>query len=188
MGENCRENNTGKMNDDDKALIMALAKARTEEAYEQRLEAIDAVNEDWAQWLDERKTQFSTVYFLSQGIRRWGKVTSNGVENVNSALTAERGMSIMHMMQGIVDYQRNKHIERKEQASKWILEGKQLTFCAEDQDEEISEKAQVRQVENIQNKHPIYKANVAVGRNSTWNVSFLEVVVNVRAFTSKCPC
>ena len=63
-----------------------------------------------------------------------------------------------------------------------------MTFFAEEEDKTMGEKAQTRAVDSIVRDHPVYKANVSAGADSSWNVSFIEVKVNVETFESVCPC
>jgi hypothetical protein len=98
------------MNEGHKNMIIQLAKTRTEEQYELRLNnALSELNQNWALWLDQRKEEFTTVSFLERGIRRFGKVTSNGVENVNSALVDIHSLPVISLVEGMVKYQREKY-------------------------------------------------------------------------------
>ena len=63
------------------------------------------MNSQWADYLDSYKSQFATVFFLQRGYRRFGEVTSNGVENINSALLEARGLPIVDMIEEILSYQ-----------------------------------------------------------------------------------
>ena len=58
---------------------------------------------------------------MEQGIQRYGKVTSNGVKNVNGALLVARGLPIVDMIEDIVSYQITRYSERKQLAGKWLL-------------------------------------------------------------------
>jgi hypothetical protein len=56
LAENCKENCTGvRMNEEHKKMIIQLAKARTEEQFQNRLEALKEVDENWSTWLSEKK-------------------------------------------------------------------------------------------------------------------------------------
>lgn len=111
MAENCREScETGTMNEDHKKLIVQLAKSRTQDIHQQRLEAIKNENEAWAQWLDTRRDEFATFRFLERGHSRCGKVTSNGVENIDSALSDQRGFPIVCMTRAIVECQQKSFV------------------------------------------------------------------------------
>ena len=90
LSENLREAFPYQLNETHKLMILSLAKSRTEEVYQERLGKIAAIHHEWGEWLDARKEQFVTKFFLDKGIPRWGKVTSNGVENMNSSFLGIR--------------------------------------------------------------------------------------------------
>ena len=76
LAENCREACKGPMNEEQKALIIQLAKSRTQDIYQKRLAGIGAINEQWASYLDGKKDEFVSYTFLDRGYVRYGKVTS----------------------------------------------------------------------------------------------------------------
>ena len=71
-------------------MIIELAKSRTEDMYQKCLEAIRQINEEWATYLHGRQNEFVTYAFLQLGVQRFSKVTSNGVEDVNFAISSYR--------------------------------------------------------------------------------------------------
>jgi hypothetical protein len=186
MAENCRENcQAGVMNEDDKNLVVLLAKARTEEEYLNRLGNIMERNSAWGHWLDERKEQFATVAFLDNGVRRFGKVTSNGVENVNGALNDIRALPIVAMIEGMLKYQRGHYFKRQNLAAEWVQQGRRLTRYAEHSDEKSGGSASKRTVEMLQSEHPTYRARVS---SAIAGATFLEVAINVEDKVIMCPC
>ena len=64
LAENCREACDHRMNEGHKQLILSLAHARTEDTYQQRLDKIRSVHHEWADWLDQCKTEFVAYTFL----------------------------------------------------------------------------------------------------------------------------
>jgi Transposase, Mutator family len=102
LSENCRENCGGKMNEGHKSLIIELGKSLNEEVYQKRLEAIRKVNDKWAEWLDERKHEFVAYTFLDKGIRRYGKVTSNGTETINGVFGEARSYPLVYLLEHVL--------------------------------------------------------------------------------------
>ena len=183
LAENCRETCEGPMNEHQKNMIIRLAKARTQTQCQERLSEIEAINEQWAQCLHSRQDEFATVSFLNRGCRRFGKVTSNGVENINSALSAARSLPTVHMIQEIVQCQQEKFKERKKLAEKWVEDGTLLTQCAPSEDVRIGELAQKREVDLLETIGTIHKANVSVTSGGT-----IEASVDTECHSIKCPC
>ena len=98
------------MNNQHRNLILNLAKAHTEESYLDRLEGIREIHPEWADWLYQRRSEYATYCFLRQDIRRWGKVTSNAVKNVNSSLLDVRSLPILLLIQGIIEKSQAKYL------------------------------------------------------------------------------
>lgn len=186
MAENCKEQcKTGVMNEEVKNLIISLAKARTEEQYESRLSDIMERNSAWGEWLDNRKEEFATVAFLDRGVRRFGKVTSNGVENVNGALSDIRTLPIVAMIEAMLKYQRGHYFKRQNLAADWVTRGRRLTLHAACLDERIGGMASKRTVEMLQSDHPLFRARVST---TTTAATFIEVEIDVQDKVIKCPC
>jgi hypothetical protein len=100
------------------------------EVYARRLHVIRSINKKWALYFDERKAEFVAAFFLQSGYRRWGKVTSNGVETINGVFAEARSLPIVYLVGHMVRYQRQKYHERYLQACKWSKEGKHTTeYC-----------------------------------------------------------
>ena len=118
------------MNQEQRNMIIDLAKSMTEDVYQKCLGEIRKMNAKWAEYLDERKEQFVTASFLQRGYRRYGKVTSNGVENINAVLGDARGLPIVYLIEAIIQYQIDKFTERQVIANAWVQDGKPLTGYA----------------------------------------------------------
>ena len=98
------------MNSSHKNLILCLAKARTEDSYLDGLEKIRNIHPEWADWLHQRRKEFATYLFLRDDIVRWGKVTSNAVENVNSSLLDVRNLPILYLIMGVIEKSQAKYL------------------------------------------------------------------------------
>lgn len=189
LSDNCRENcKSGPMNNDHQLMILNLAKARTHELYNVRLEAIRDINEPWADYLDRRSDEFCTFSFLQRGHKRYGKVTSNGVENINGAIVDERSYPIVLMIQGIVKYQQGKFATRKNLGRQWQQENKRLTHYARSEDIRIGTEAQTRTVQMLESEPDVlHKARVSVTDPSSVT-AYVLVTVDIANKTIGCPC
>lgn len=183
ISENCRESCEGSMNEGHKELIIQLTKGRAVAEHNKRLALIAKENQQWADWLDSRQDEFATVSFLNRGYRRCGKVTSNGVENVNSAITEARSEPIAYVVEALVKCQRTKALERKTLAEQWQSEGKLLMPCTSAHDIGIGGEAQKQNVELLESSGTIHRARVSVSTNG-----HVEVVVNTADKSVACPC
>jgi hypothetical protein len=149
------------MNESHKTMINELAKSTmTVEVYTKRLEVIATINKQWAEYLDGHKHEYVAAFFLQKGYRRWGKVTSNGVESINGVLSEARSYGIVFLMEHIVKYQRKKYHERYLNACKWSTEGKLITEYARDIQMKLADSAAKRDVEILESNHPVYRARV----------------------------
>ena len=72
-----------------------------EESYLRVLNKIRAIHHEWSDWLDARKHEFAAYTFLAQDVCRWGKETSNAVENVNEI---EGNLHIRHNESKYLDF------------------------------------------------------------------------------------
>jgi hypothetical protein len=186
LAENCSKACKGSMNEEQKRLVLELAFSRTEEAmYQERLKKIKSINPEWAVYLDEKKDQFVTLTFLDKGIRRFGKVTSNGVENINSAIVNLRAYPIIHMVEALTEYQRKKYYKCQKQSKVWLQENRIITPYASFETENIAKEASKRCVEMIEYRHPMYRGRVNV---TDTTMAKVEVSVDVDTFESECPC
>ena len=64
LTENCCESFKATMPQKAKDLILVIAKARTEDVYQQCLQQLRNMNGEWANYVDRRKDKFATVSFL----------------------------------------------------------------------------------------------------------------------------
>jgi MULE transposase domain len=184
LAENCRENCRGTMNETHNGMIVELAKSMTEEVYSRRLEAIRAINEEWAGYLDRHKHEYVCCFF---GRRRWGKVTSNGVESINGVLGEARSLPIVYLIEHIVKYQREKYHERYLMACRLSMDGQLISDYCRDIQVRLGDEASKRNVEVIERNHPEYRARVQTQYNAPV-VGYLEVYVHLDRRVSKCPC
>ena len=99
------------------------------------------INDKWAKYLDERKHEFAAVSFLSRGYRRFGKVTSNGVETINGVLLDAREMPIVDMIDEIVEHHQKQLFNRCERATALENEQRALTPYAMHSDIRIGDLA-----------------------------------------------
>ena len=170
------------MNEEHKALVISLAKSHTEDIYNKRLARIESISKDWFVYLHQRKHEYVTVSFLQRGYKRHGKVTSNGVEVINGALSAARMLPIVDMIEDIVSYQITKYSERKQLAAKWIDERKAIRPFAQAEEQRIGSLATKRNVQILEFQHPKYNARVSV------QTGFVEVSIDCSRFELACPC
>ena len=132
LAENCREACKYTMNANQKNLIILLAKCRTEEHYLEYLDKIRSIHKEWADWLDQRKHEFAAYIFLQQEVRRWGKVTSNAVENVNSSMLDLRNLPILYLVLGTIEKIQAKYLAGYRKATEWMQNNKIITDYASD--------------------------------------------------------
>jgi hypothetical protein len=145
--ENAKEHRKGKMMEDHEQLVLDLAKAHTQEVYQKCLALVREANDAWADFLGCHRDEFATYPFLDKGLRRFaGKVTSNSIENVNSALLEHRSMPILCMVDAISKYQHDKYRERKQQSIDWQKQGKLLMEYAEEEEHKYGLEAAKRRV------------------------------------------
>jgi hypothetical protein len=189
MAENCKESCKTRvaMNEHHKMLITELAKSTNMDIYNRRLLGIAAVNKAWSDWLDARKSEFVAAIFLEAGYRRWGKVTSNGVETINAVFGDARGLPIVYMIEHLVNYQRKKYHERYLIALQWSTEGKRLTQYAREIERRVADKASRKQVEFLETNYPFYRARVQSGIMHG-QIGFVEVQINLDTRLVECPC
>lgn len=184
LSENCREScESGAMNEDHKRAIVELAKTRTWDQHNVRLNALG--NEQWQKCPHERKHEFATASFLERGHRRFGKVTSNGVKNINGALAGHQCLPIVAMTEEVVKHQREKFLERKEMALKWEENGKELTPFAFVEDIRIGEQAAKRDVEMLDVSGTVHKACTS---SQGFTGGSVEASVDARNHCVHCPC
>ena len=170
LAENCREAFKYSMNEGHKNMIISLAKSRTEEVYLEHLESIlRKVREEWATWLDARKDEFVSYTFLRRDCQRWGKVTSNAVENVNSSLLDIRQLPIVLLLLGSVDKVQKKYVQGYQRGQKWIAEKKAVTSYAVSEHKRLLSSATTREVFVTMDEKSYYAGKVATGLHSHFN-------------------
>ena len=187
LAENCREANKYTMNNTHKDLILSLAKARTEESYLDVLEKIRAIHSEWAEWLHDRRNEFATYVFLRDHIRRWGKVTSNAVENINSSLLDIRSLPILYLIMGIVEKTQAKYVSGYRKAIDLQKKGIEVTDYAWTHHKLLVKEAMKRKVFVTQEREDFFCGKVSTGRNSQYQ-RYVEVSVEPSTQESHCPC
>ena len=188
LADNAKDKTKGTtMNRDQKRLIVDLAKARTRDMYLKRLAVIAKENRVWAQFLDGKQSEFAAYRFLDNGIRRFGKVTSNAVEIMNGALLQCREYPILYLVESIIKYQRDKYVEHYNQAIEWEKEGRLLTLYAQDEAQKTCTGASKRKVELLEHNYPIYRGRVSCSDFSN-PFGYIEVSIDVETKEVKCPC
>jgi SWIM zinc finger len=125
--------------------------------------------------------------FTQAGHRRWGKVTSSGVETINGVFGEARSYPIVYLIEHMIQYQREKYHERYLQACKWSDEGKRITEYARDIQLELADSASRKKVTVIETNHPVYRARVQSTTMAPL-VGYVEVTVNVDTKEADCPC
>ena len=187
LAENCREAGRYTMNNDQKNLIISLAKARTEESYLYWLDKIRSIHTEWADWLHERRTEFATYLFLQDFRQRWGKVTSNAVENVNSSLLDVRNLPILYLIIGIIEKTQSKYLAGFKKASKLVQDNYVVTEFAWNCHKKLVKGALKRKVFITTEQEEFVCGKVSRGTNSSFP-RYIEVAVNTEAIESNCPC
>jgi hypothetical protein len=137
--------------------------------------------------LDERKHEFVTYSFLERGYRRWGKVTSNPVENVNGAVMNEGTKPILFMVDGLIKYQRDKYRTTQQEATVWENKGMVLTDYGEQMERQYGIGATKCNVKVLEQNHPYYRGRVSVDDFSN-SIGYIKVALNVDTKQVQCPC
>jgi hypothetical protein len=73
------------------------------------------------------QTKHHPLVFLAHGCKRYGKVTSNPAENINSAVIELRGKPIMDMILTLSRYINHKHQERFQVANSLLQQNHKIT-------------------------------------------------------------
>ena len=190
LAENCREACKFKMNAGHKGLIISLAKCRTEESYLNVLNKIRAVHHEWADWLDERKYEFAAYTFLQRDVRRWGKATSNAVENINSSLVDVRNLPIYLMITGIVEKIQSKYLRGYNKAKELRDPKKKqaVTDYAWDCHKKLVKGAIKRKVFLTSEQETCFTGKVSRGDPNSVYPRFVEVSVWPEELHHNCPC
>ena len=96
------------MNDSHLNLIINWTKFTTAAIALRRLDRIKEVSEAWANWLKQQECECVAYTFLTRQVRRWGKVTSNGVGNSNSAILPIQHEPIAYLVLKMMQYMQKK--------------------------------------------------------------------------------
>ena len=79
-----------------------LAKALTRERYESCLSELhEKIGEDHRDWWSSKYNRFASYYFIDNGVKRYGKVTSNAAEQLNSVHVDNRTLPILLLLESI---------------------------------------------------------------------------------------
>jgi hypothetical protein len=190
ISENAKEYAKGtqpSMNEDHKRMVVQLAKSLTPDMYQKRLRELSAINPKWVEYLDPIKEQFVAYCFLDKGIRRWGKVTSNGVETINGVFGDARSLPLVYLLEHVIQYQRKKYHDHYVLACKWSEEGRLITEYLRELQLQVSGKASRRRVDLIESNPPVYRARVQASEESSLT-GYIEVKINLDTKVSECPC
>ena len=91
-----------------------LAKALTRERYESCLSELhEKIGEDHRDWWSSKYNQFASYHFIENGVKRYGKVTSNAAEQLNSVHTDNRTLPILLLLESINIWSVKMFFERK---------------------------------------------------------------------------
>jgi hypothetical protein len=116
MAQNCQRDKNVRhestVTNVEKENILAIAKCRTYGQHKEKLDELQASHAAAAQWVDSWHHQFVLYHFLQQGKRRFGKVTNNAAENMNSAFLNLRAQPVLDLTCNIIDWILNKKHER----------------------------------------------------------------------------
>ena len=176
-----------KVNEEHKLMVQALGHSRTREVYEERLDRLRHVHIEWGEWLDERKEQFVAYAFLERDIRRWGKVTSNSVENINSAFLGLRELPILFMILGAIEYIQKRLLEGRSKAEEMSRKGLEVTQYARSEQMATLSVATTRHVVVTDQTEPLITGKVATGVHSNY-CGYIEVKANVKTGWCYCAC
>lgn len=187
LAGNCHEKCKGTMNEDHKRMIIQLAQSRTQVKYQSRLEQLREINERWADYLDDKREQFVAYEFLIKNLRRWGKVTSNGVENVNSAILPLRYEPIGYLALELTLYMQDKYRRGKARALNLEKERMLLTVYADDLNKDLCDKATKLSVSVVETTGSFVRALVGTKVNAPVTATY-EVKVDTEQCIAECPC
>ena len=188
LAENCREACKYTMNNNHKQLILQLAKARTEEAYLDTLQKIRNIHREWADWLHERRHEFATYIFLQDHIQRWGKVTSNAVENINSSLLDVRNLPILYLIIGIIEKTQAKYVSGHRKAVELRRKNIAVSEHAWNYYRKLVKGAATRKVFITQERDTFVCGKVSRSNSTSGYPRYIEVTVDPEAKESHCGC
>ena len=188
LAENCRESCKYTMNSSHKNMILSLAKCRTEEVYLECLDRIRSVHHEWADWLDERKHEFAAYLFLKKHVQRWGKVTSNAVENINSSLLDIRNLPILYLLLGTIEKIQGKYLAGYRKSAELIANKKLISDYAYNCYRKLTVEAIRRKVFITLDKEDVIHGKVSSGDPNSAIPKFVEVRVMLSEWEFHCPC
>ena len=167
-------------------MVISIAKARTKETYLLRLALLREVKEKAADWIDERREQFATYCFLDRGKRRFGKVTSNGVENLNGIILGLREKPIYDLTLGLLTRSIVQQHKRVQEGKAWQTSGQELVEHADCMRVSTMSHARTRRVVVTFQEGDLYKA--LVSHRGSDSRSTVTVEVNAITYQICCPC
>lgn len=136
MVKNCGDA-VGPLTQDTKDLLYGMGKSTTEAAYFAFCSKARVLNAAAAQWMDERKEEFATFLYLNKGVSRFGDMTSNMAEQINSALRAidVRGLPVLSLTLSLLRYvgsqvEGNRLLLNKLQSTGMLLMPKALEWIS----------------------------------------------------------
>jgi hypothetical protein len=129
------EDNCGSVPDEVRMLMWGMAKAGTKNHYRACYRAIKAKGyDDIANWMDERREQYATAFFLARNVKRNGDSTSNMVEQFNAIIKSKEfgDLPIIRLSQALISYSSQQCWLKREKAMKLADAGQTVTPVALD--------------------------------------------------------
>ena len=108
------------------------------------------IGEDHRDWWDERYHQFASYHFIDNEVKRYGKVTSNAAEQLNSVHVDNRGLPILLLIEAINNWNMKMFMERKTSVRNLTDETQSLTSFASEKHIQTLEVASKRSVSWVQ--------------------------------------
>ena len=105
-----------------------MAKARTEESYNDAYESLKETHHYCADWLHNLRGMFAS-YLL---VGRRGIVTTNAVEQFNNVMLEVRESPISDALLMLMNKSAEQTVRRKQQGMKWKEEGLKIVPCAQE--------------------------------------------------------
>ena len=176
------------MNSTHKNMIMSLAKCRTEQTCLECLDRIRGIHPEWSDWLDEREHEFAACLFLHKDSPRWGKVTSNAVENINSSLLDIRNLPILHLLLGTIERIQGRCLAGYRKAAAMMARNRDVTDCAHNHHRRLTKHAIRKKVFITLDREDAIHGKVSSGDPNSPLPKCLEVKVLPDEWESCCPC
>ena len=143
---------------------------------------------EWADWLDVRKSEFATYLFLKNDITRWGKVTSNAVENVNSSLLDIRNLPILYLIMGIIEKTQAKYLAGYRKSLDLMARSMSVTDYAYNYHKKLVKGAVRRKVFITKERETFFCGKVSTGNPNSQYPKYIEVNVEPENQESYCSC